>query len=86
MKQNKEGWLAAEGRELKAHNRNQSWNLILATEVPVGRRVIRMIWVYKIKRDGTLKARLCVMGNSQRPGVDFKETFSPVANAAALFV
>ena len=47
-------------KELDNHARNQSWTLIPRGEVPNGRRVHRLIWVYKVKRDGTAKARLSI--------------------------
>ena len=84
LEQNREGWLAAEAKELEAHERNHSWTVLKASDVPTGRRIIRMTWVYKIKRDGTHKARLCVMGNTQRPGVDFDQTYSATMRAASL--
>ena len=84
LQQNKEHWLAAEKRELESHERNKSWTVIPITEVPPGRRIIKMLWVYKIKRDGTHKARLCVMGSSQRPGVDFDQTYCATMRAASL--
>ena len=84
LQQNREGWLEAEAKELKAHERNQSWSVIKANDVPTNRRIIRMLWVYKRKRDGTLKARLCVMGSSQRPGVDFDQTYCATMRAASL--
>ena len=35
------------------------------------------MWVYKLKRDGTAKARLCVDGSSMAGnGIDFDQTFS----------
>ena len=37
-------------------------------------------WVFKIKIDGTYRARLVALGYSQVPGVDFTDNFAPVVN------
>ena len=84
LQQDREGWINAETKEIESHERNGSWSVLRANEVPIGRKVIRMLWVYKVKRDGTLKARLCVMGSSQKPGVDFDQTYCATMRAASL--
>ena len=71
------GWTAAENKELENHKANGSFELIDRTdferEAP-GRRLVKLVWVYKRKRNGQLKARLCVQGCTQQPGVDFDQT------------
>ena len=79
---------SATGKELKNHRDNSSWQTISVDELPRGRRVHRMLWVFKVKRDGTAKARLCVQGSSLEEGVDYQQTFSAAlrhSSARALF-
>ena len=80
------GWTAAELKEIDNHRSNASWTLIDRSELPTDRRVIPLIWVYKIKRDGTLKARLCVQGSSQLQGPDFDQTFCAAMRGTSLRV
>lgn len=60
---------------------NNTWTL---EDVLPGKVAIGCQWVYKIKHnsDGSIeryKARLVVLGNKQIEGVDYGETFAPVA-------
>lgn len=41
-------------------------------------------WIFKIKQDGTHKARLVVKGYEQKYGIDYTETFSLVISTSAL--
>jgi hypothetical protein len=81
-------WLDAEAKELGNHARNASWTSVPRSEVPSDRRIHKLIWVYKLKRDGSAKARLCVQGNTLQPGVDFDQTWSSAlrySSARSLF-
>ena len=76
----KEEWVAAMRDEMNSLRENQTWILV---DAPSGRKVINCRWVFakKINPDGTdrFKARLVVKGFCQREGIDYVETFSPVA-------
>ena len=77
-------WPAAIDKELTNHRGNESWEMINRSEVPRGRRLHRFVWVFKEKRDGTAKARLCVQGCTLEEGVDFDQTFAkPLRHASA---
>ena len=63
--------------EMDALNRNSTW-------IPTGKKVIGCRWVFvvKVNRDGLvarLKARIVAAGYAQTYGVDYSDTFSPVA-------
>ncbi len=51
---------------------------------PVGARMLKCRYIHHVKRllDGVrYKSRLVVLGCSQRYGIDYNETFAPVAKA-----
>ena len=81
------GWGRAEEAELNNHNKNGSFTLMDRSEFDAtapGRRLVKLVWVYKRKRDGRLKARLCVQGCSQQPGVDFDQTHCATMRGTSL--
>ena len=56
------------------------WKKIDKVTIPENRRLIGNKWVFKIKIDGTYRARLVALGYSQIPGVDYTDNFAPVAH------
>ncbi|KAL0340719.1 UNVERIFIED_CONTAM: Retrovirus-related Pol polyprotein from transposon RE2 [Sesamum radiatum] len=67
--------------EIKMIEKNNTWEL---TDRPKDKEVIGVKWIYKTKlnADGSIqkhKARLVAKGYSQLPGIDYTETFAPVA-------
>ena len=60
---------------------NDTWDLV---PLPKGRTLVRCKWVYRTKyaSDGSverLKPRLVPKGFSQVEGIDYNETFAPIA-------
>ncbi|KAL0295953.1 UNVERIFIED_CONTAM: Retrovirus-related Pol polyprotein from transposon RE1 [Sesamum radiatum] len=75
-------WVQAmEEEEIKMIEKNNTWEL---ADRPKDKEVIGVKWIYKTKlnADGSIqkhKARLVAKGYSQLPGIDYTETFAPVA-------
>ncbi|KAG9458830.1 hypothetical protein H6P81_003338 [Aristolochia fimbriata] len=81
-----EFWIRAMQEELEQFSRNQVWTLVPR---PANINVIGTKWVFKNKTDeeGNVvrnKARLVAQGYTQVEGVDFDETFAPVARLESI--
>ena len=62
------------------------WRKTDRKKIPSNRRLIGNKWVFKIKRDGTYRARLVALGYSQIPGVDHTDNVAPVAHDVSLMI
>ncbi|KAJ0540475.1 putative RNA-directed DNA polymerase [Helianthus annuus] len=74
-------WKEAMEKEIRALEENGIWTL---ENLPEGKRTIDSKWVYKVKYkpNGEVeryKARLVANGFTQQEGVDYHDTFAPVA-------
>lgn len=78
---NGEAWKNAAQKEMEAIRVNGTFELV---DLPPKRSAIKCRWVFTEKADFTFKARLVAKGFSQRPGVDFDETYSPTATMDSL--
>ncbi|GKD85559.1 retrovirus-related pol polyprotein from transposon TNT 1-94, partial [Tanacetum coccineum] len=79
-------WIKAMQDELHQFDRLKVWELV---DKPFGKMVIKLKWLWKNKKDEDQtvirnKARLVAKGYAQEEGVDFEESFAPVARLEAV--
>lgn len=74
-------WTQAMNDEMESLQKNTTWEM---TILPKGKKTVGCRWIYtvKFKADGSIeryKARLVAKGYTQTCGIDYGETFAPVA-------
>nr|GEV75291.1 retrovirus-related Pol polyprotein from transposon TNT 1-94 [Tanacetum cinerariifolium] len=79
-------WVSAMQDELDQFARLKVWRLVPR---PEGKTIIKTKWIFKNKKDESSlvirnKARLVAVGYSQQEGIDYDETFAPVARIEAI--
>jgi hypothetical protein len=82
----KKMWQDAMIEEYQSIMKNNVWDIVLR---PKEKSVITSKWLYKIKHvaDGSIekfKAKFVARGFSQKEGIDYEETFAPVARYTSI--
>src|SRR4051812_24837222 len=83
-------WLSAMLEELNQFERNKVWSLVKRPD-PTKHNIIGTKWIFRNKQDedGIVvrnKARLVAQGYTQIEGIDFGETYAPVARLESIRV
>ena len=77
-------WQLSMGNELASLRAHDVWTLIPRDQVPIGKHIILLKFMlqYKLDEHGKIcrrKSRVVAKGFAQGPGIDFNETYTPVA-------
>ncbi|GJS23733.1 retrovirus-related pol polyprotein from transposon TNT 1-94 [Tanacetum coccineum] len=79
-------WIESMQDELNQFKRLDVWELV---ECPIGRNIIAVKWIWKNKTDAkntVIQNKSCLVakGYGQEEGIDFEESFAPLARLEAI--
>jgi Reverse transcriptase (RNA-dependent DNA polymerase) len=77
-------------KEVQSHTDSKNWKIIRRDQIPKEHKVLPAVWAMRRKRDIATqqvykwKARLNVHGGKQEKGLNYWETYAPVASWASI--
>ncbi|KAI2507833.1 hypothetical protein MHU86_6613 [Fragilaria crotonensis] len=86
LKLNDPKWTTSMHGELENFLKRDAWEFLPRSELPNNRKTLRCRWIFKLKLDGTRKSRSVIRGYEQEPGVDYVESYSPLATNTTIKV
>ncbi|KAI2512112.1 GAG-pre-integrase domain [Fragilaria crotonensis] len=86
LKLNDPKWTTSMHAELENFLKCDAWEFIPRNKLPKNRKTLRCRWIFKLKLDGTRKSRSMIRGYEQEPGVEYVESYSPLATNTTIKV
>jgi hypothetical protein len=84
----REQWMGAVRREIDNFVKRNAWKRVKRSDLPKGKRPLKVKWVFKVKENETgdqrYKGRIVIKGYTEIPGVDYTESFAPVATTSSI--
>jgi hypothetical protein len=86
MKLNDKAWLKSLNAKLEKFLLRDAWEFLPRQKMPRDRKTLSCRWIFRLKIDGSKKSRSVVRGYEQEPGVDYVESYSPLATNTTIKV
>lgn len=86
----REQFITAMEKEINSHVSNENWIIVDRKDIPAEKTIVPAVWAMRRKRDIATqqvykwKARLNFHGGKQQKGLDYWETYAPVASWASI--
>jgi hypothetical protein len=86
LKLNDKTWFVSLNAELENFLSRDAWEFLPRGNMPTDRKTLHCRWIFRQKTDGTKKSRSVIRGYEQEPGVDYVESYSPLATNTTIKV